>query len=99
MNENNQDFSNCPSCPDLKKKLDRIDEALVGPDGTGLNSGVVKLLTDLRNDFNNYKKEAEGKRRQRNAYLVPLITGIGVFAICEVISLVLMHAPLMAQFI
>jgi len=73
----------------LKKKLDRIDEALVGPDGTGLNSGVVKLLTDLRNDFNNYKKEAEGKRRQRNAYLVPLITGIGVFAICEVISLVL----------
>ena len=31
------DYSLCPSCPEIKKKIDRIDLALLGEDGTGLN--------------------------------------------------------------
>jgi len=37
------DYSNCPSCPEIKKKIDRIYFALLAEDGTGLNGGIVKL--------------------------------------------------------
>ena len=39
------DYSLCPSCPEIKKKIDR---ALLGEDGTGLNGGIVKAITDLQ---------------------------------------------------
>jgi hypothetical protein len=42
------DFRNCPTCPDLKKKIDRIDRALLGPDGTELNKGIVYAITQLQ---------------------------------------------------
>ncbi len=42
------DYSLCPSCPEIKKKIDRIDLALLGEDGTGLNGGIVKAITDLQ---------------------------------------------------
>ncbi len=42
------DYSLCPSCPEIKKKIDRIDFALLGEDGTGLNGGIVKAITDLQ---------------------------------------------------
>ncbi len=38
------DYSNCPSCPEIKKKVDRIDRALLGKDGTGLNDGVIHRI-------------------------------------------------------
>ena len=44
----NTDYSLCPSCPEIKKKIDRIDFALLGEDGTGLNGGIVKAITDLQ---------------------------------------------------
>ena len=47
-NEKKPDYSNCPSCPDIKRKIDRIDLALLGEDGTGLNGGIVKAITDLQ---------------------------------------------------
>jgi hypothetical protein len=47
MNEN-PDYSRCPSCPEIKKKIDRIDRALLGEDGTGLNGGIVRAITDLQ---------------------------------------------------
>ena len=42
------DYSLCPSCPEIKKKIDRIDVAMLGEDGTGLNGGIVKAITDLQ---------------------------------------------------
>ena len=42
------DFRNCPTCPDIKKKIDRIDRALLGPDGTGLKEGIVYAITQLQ---------------------------------------------------
>ena len=42
------DYSLCPSCPEIKRKIDRIDLALLGEDGTGLNGGIVKAITDLQ---------------------------------------------------
>jgi hypothetical protein len=45
---NDPDYSNCPSCPEIKKKIDRIDLALLGEDGTGLNGGIVRAITDLQ---------------------------------------------------
>jgi hypothetical protein len=47
-NEKKPDYSLCPSCPEIKKKIDRIDLALLGEDGTGLNGGIVKAITDLQ---------------------------------------------------
>ncbi len=42
------DYSLCPSCPEIKRKIDRIDLALLGEDGTGLNGGIVKAITELQ---------------------------------------------------
>ena len=42
------DYSLCPSCPEIKRKIDRIDLALLGEDGTGLKGGIVKAITDLQ---------------------------------------------------
>jgi hypothetical protein len=42
------DYSNCPSCPEIKKKIDRIDRALLGEDGTGMNGGIVHAITSLQ---------------------------------------------------
>jgi hypothetical protein len=41
-------FQSCPACPELKKKIDRIDLALLGDDGTGMKSGIVYALTQLQ---------------------------------------------------
>ena len=46
--ESHPDYSLCPSCPEIKRKIDRIDLALLGEDGTGLNGGIVKAITDLQ---------------------------------------------------
>jgi hypothetical protein len=48
MTNEKPDYSLCPSCPEIKKKIDRIDLALLGEDGTGLNGGIVKAITDLQ---------------------------------------------------
>jgi hypothetical protein len=42
------DYSLCPSCPEIKRKIDRIDLALLGEDGTGLNGGIVKAIIDFQ---------------------------------------------------
>jgi hypothetical protein len=39
-------YSLCPSCPQIKRKIDRIDLAILGEDGTGLNGGIAKAITD-----------------------------------------------------
>lgn len=44
-------YVNCPSCPEIKKKIDRIDLALLGPDGTGREGGLVKAVNDLEDRF------------------------------------------------
>ncbi len=46
--ESHPDYSLCPSCPEIKRKIDRIDLALLGEDGTGLNGGIVRAITDLQ---------------------------------------------------
>ena len=33
------DYSLCPRCPEIKRKIDRIDLALLGEDGTGSELG------------------------------------------------------------
>jgi hypothetical protein len=48
MTNDQPDYSNCPSCPEIKKKIDRIDRALLGEDGTGMSGGIVKSITDLQ---------------------------------------------------
>ena len=42
------DYGLYPSCPEIKRKIDRIDLALLGEDGTGLNGGIVRAITDLQ---------------------------------------------------
>jgi hypothetical protein len=42
------DYSLCRACPKIEKKIDRIDVALLGPDGTGMNAGIVFTITELQ---------------------------------------------------
>ena len=39
---------NCPECPEIKKKIDRIFVALLGDDGLGMQNGLVYELTLLK---------------------------------------------------
>jgi hypothetical protein len=41
-------LSNCPECPEIKKKIDRIFEAILGDDGLGMKNGIVFELTALK---------------------------------------------------
>ena len=45
-------FSNCPDCPEIKKKIDRIFVALLGDDGLGMQNGLVYELTLLKSTKN-----------------------------------------------
>ena len=47
-----QSYANCPSCPDIKKKIDRIELALLGPDGTGREAGLVKAVNKIESSLN-----------------------------------------------
>ena len=41
---------NCPECPEIKKKIDRIFVALLGDDGLGMQNGLVYELTLLKSN-------------------------------------------------
>lgn len=41
-------YKDCPVCPDLRHKIDRIYVALLGADGMGLTDGIVHALTQLQ---------------------------------------------------
>jgi hypothetical protein len=41
-------YSLCPTCPEIKKKIDRIDSALLGEDGTGLKGGISFEISQLK---------------------------------------------------
>ena len=43
---------NCPECPEIKKKIDRIFVALLGDDGLGMQNGLVYELTLLKSTKN-----------------------------------------------
>ena len=47
-----QSYANCPSCPEIKKKIDRIELALLGPDGTGREAGLVKAVNKIESSLN-----------------------------------------------
>lgn len=51
MSSEKVDYSNCPSCPEIKEKIDRIDRALLGKDGTGLNDGVIYHILQKLDDL------------------------------------------------
>lgn len=62
----NTEFILCPACPEIKstqiemkKKLDRIDIAILGSDGTGLNDGIVHEITELQKNTTITKKITE----------------------------------------
>jgi hypothetical protein len=77
------DYSNCPSCPEIKKKIDRIDLALLGEDGTGLNGGIVKAITDLQK-----------KSRVQTSWVSfakPIAIGVVTAAVTFVVSYLLAH--------
>ena len=44
--------SNCPECPEIKKKIDRIFDAILGDDGLGMKNGIVYELTALKTTKN-----------------------------------------------
>jgi hypothetical protein len=87
-------FQNCPSCPEIKKKIDRIYSALLGEDGICLTEGLVKEITDLKTKFISLDTTLKTQRRTNSAWLNwirPIIGGVSVVAITELIIFVLTH--------
>ncbi len=77
------DYSNCPSCPEIKKKIDRIDLALLGEDGTGLNGGIVKAITEL---------QKKGKVQSSwVSFAKPIAIGVGTAAATFAVTYLLAH--------
>jgi hypothetical protein len=74
------DYSNCPSCPEIKKKIDRIDLALLGEDGTGLNGGIVRAITDLQ------------KKSKVSASCASFAKPIAIGAVTSVVTFLLTYA-------
>ena len=74
------DYSLCPSCPEIKRKIDRIDLALLGEDGTGLNGGIVKAITDLQ------------KKSKVSASLASFAKPIVIGAVTSIVTFLLTYA-------
>jgi hypothetical protein len=74
------DYGLCPSCPEIKRKIDRIDLALLGEDGTGLNGGIVKAITDLQ------------KKNKVSASWASFAKPIAIGAVTSVVTLLLTYA-------
>jgi hypothetical protein len=74
------DYSLCPSCPEIKRKIDRIDLALLGEDGTGLNGGIVKAITDLQ------------KRSKVSASWASFAKPIAIGAVTSIVTFLLTYA-------
>jgi len=74
------DYSLCPSCPEIKRKIDRIDLALLGEDGTGLNGGIVKAITDLQ------------KKSKVSASWTSFAKPIAISAVTSIVTFVLTYA-------
>ena len=74
------DYSLCPSCPEIKRKIDRIDLALLGEDGTGLNGGIVKAITDLQ------------KKSNVSASWVSFAKPIAIGAVTSIVTFLLTYA-------
>jgi hypothetical protein len=74
------DYSLCPSCPEIKKKIDRIDLALLGEDGTGLNGGIVRAITDLQ------------KKSKVSASWASIAKPIAIGAVTSVVTFLLTYA-------
>jgi hypothetical protein len=74
------DYSLRPSCPEIKRKIDRIDLALLGEDGTGLNGGIVKAITDLQ------------KKSKVSASWTNFIKPIAIGAVTSIVTFLLTYA-------
>ena len=74
------DYSLCPSCPEIKRKIDRIDLALLGEDGTGLNGGIVKAITDLQ------------KKNKVSASWISFAKPIAIGAVTSIVTFLLTYA-------
>jgi len=74
------DYSLCPSCPEIKRKIDRIDLALLGEDGTGLNGGIVKAITDLQ------------KKNKVSASWTSFAKPIAIGAVTSIVTFLLTYA-------
>ena len=74
------DYSLCPSCPEIKRKIDRIDLALLGEDGTGLNGGIVKAITDLQ------------KKSKVSASWASFVKPIAIGAVTSIVTFLLTYA-------
>jgi hypothetical protein len=72
-------FESCPACPDIKKKIDRIDLALLGPDGTGMNDGIVHAITQLQ------------KNGQVQASWISFIKPVAVAVVSSLLTFVLTY--------
>lgn len=83
MSEITPDFSNCPTCPEMKKKIDKIFNALLGEDGMGLQSGIVYEIKRL--------KEKESINASWSGFAKPILIAVVSSALTFLITYGLTH--------
>lgn len=76
-------WPNCPSCPEIKKKIDQIYLALLGTDGTGMKEGLVFELTQL--------KQREGISMSWVNFGKPIIIAVLASSLTYVCTVILPH--------
>lgn len=87
-------FVNCPSCPEIKNKIDRIYVALLGDDGICLSKGLVKEITDLKTRFGFLEATIKAQRNTNASWLSwikPVFGGVTVVAVTELIIFLVSH--------
>ena len=80
-----EDLTNNSAFIELQKKVDRIDLALLGPDGTGLHGGICKDIHDI----NEKDKIQESWTNALKPYVFTTLTTILVFALTWMLT----HIP------
>jgi hypothetical protein len=71
-------YMDCPICPDLNRKIDKIYVALLGVDGMGLTEGIVHAIAQLQQS-----------RRVESSWVnmfKPLITGIASAVVASAVT-------------
>ncbi len=88
------DYENCPTCPELRRKIDAIYLALLGTDGVCLTTGVVKEVLDLKAQIADLKTSMKTERKvvaQWESWIKPVVGGSAVVIFSEILIFALTH--------
>jgi O-antigen/teichoic acid export membrane protein len=80
-----EEYRQCTNCPRLEKKIDTINLALLGSDGTGLHGGIAQDIHEL--------KEAEKVQNSWTSNFKPIFMTVITTVLVFSLTWLLTHLP------